>query len=118
MVEEKGLAKLVARDSNSITVEILGRVERYRVLKLYEFTSERKMMSIVVCNMDDMRFYVFSKGASDAISNCADPSSLNAAEFKDLNSATQFAQEGLRTLAFAYKAVSEGAIRDGSQEYL
>ena len=50
MVEEKNLAKFIARDSQTITVEVLGELERYSYVKMYEFSSERKMMSVVVKN--------------------------------------------------------------------
>ena len=61
---------------------------------------------------------LFSKGASDQISNCADPETLGSEEFKDINFATKFAKQGLRTLAFAYKRVTESDVFDGSQENL
>ena len=48
MVESRGLAKLVSRDATSITVEILGETEIYDSLKTFEFSSERKMMSVVL----------------------------------------------------------------------
>ena len=48
IVEEKNLARFVKRDTQCITVEILGELERYNYIKNYEFTSERKMMSMVV----------------------------------------------------------------------
>ena len=50
MVEEKGLARLVARDATTITIEVMGATEVYNVIKVYEFSSERKMMSVVVEN--------------------------------------------------------------------
>ena len=48
MVEEKGLARMVSRDATSITIEILGNREVYDIVKVYEFSSERKMMSVAV----------------------------------------------------------------------
>ena len=52
MVEDKGLGKLVARDATSITIDILGEREVYDVIKVFEFTSERKMMSIIMKNRE------------------------------------------------------------------
>ena len=52
MVEEKGLAKLVARDATSITIDVLGEREVYDTIKVYEFTSERKMMSVIMRNRE------------------------------------------------------------------
>ena len=50
MAEAKNLAKLVARDTETVTVQILGELERYQYVKVFEFSSERKMMSVVVKN--------------------------------------------------------------------
>ena len=68
MVEEKGLARLVARDATTITIEILGATEVYQIVKVNEFTSERKMMSIVVRNTETQKQQVYAKGASDSMS--------------------------------------------------
>lgn len=73
MLEDRGLAKLVSRDSHSITVEVLGVQESYDILKIYEFSSDRKMMSICLRNRETNKHFVFVKGATDAISNAADP---------------------------------------------
>lgn len=55
MVEAKGLAKLVARDATSMTVDILGTKEVYDIVKVNEFSSDRKMMSVVVRNRKSQR---------------------------------------------------------------
>ena len=78
------------------------------------------MMSICVENEQTGQLMVFAKGASDSISDCADPKTLRAdVELKDLfTTATSWASEGLRTLAFSCKKVSEEEVRDGSQELI
>ena len=48
MIETKGLGKLVGRDATSITIEVMGVRETYEILKVFEFTSERKMMTVIV----------------------------------------------------------------------
>ena len=48
MLEDLYEATLLSRDSDSITIRINGMVENYRVVKIYEFDSDRKMMSITV----------------------------------------------------------------------
>lgn len=69
MVEDRNLAQLVDRDSEKMTIKIMGKTEVWKIIKVYDFTSERKMMSIVVENQDTGQFMVFTKGASDQISN-------------------------------------------------
>ena len=65
MVEDKRLAKLVARDATSMTVDIMGVRETHDIVKVIEFSSERKMMSVVTCNRETGETKVFVKGASD-----------------------------------------------------
>ena len=48
MAEKDYDAKLVRRDSDSITISLRGQIEIYEICKVQEFTSERKMMSITV----------------------------------------------------------------------
>ena len=67
MVEEKHLARFIARDTQTITVEILGELERYSYVKMYEFTPERKLMSVVVKNVQTEEMFVFAKGSDTAI---------------------------------------------------
>ena len=67
MVENKGIAKLVARDATSITIEVMGVTETYDIIKVFEFTSERKMMTIIVRDQQSQQMFVLSKGASDSM---------------------------------------------------
>lgn len=65
MVHDRELAKFVARNANTIDIEIMGKKEKYNVLKVIEFSSDRKMMSVILQNDDTKESQVFSKGASD-----------------------------------------------------
>ena len=38
----------IDRNSESMTIEIFGRKKTYRLLQKFEFTSERKKMSVVI----------------------------------------------------------------------
>ena len=48
MIEDNYDSSFVSRDSDSITIEVNKVKEVYDIIKFYEFTSERKMMSITV----------------------------------------------------------------------
>ena len=48
MIEEKYGSELVSRDSDEIVISVNGQNESYKIIKIYEFTSERKMMSVTV----------------------------------------------------------------------
>mmetsp|Transcript_36704 Transcript_36704/g.56267 ORF Transcript_36704/g.56267 Transcript_36704/m.56267 type:complete len:94 (-) Transcript_36704:710-991(-) len=47
-IEDNHDSKLISRDSDSITISINGQHEVYKILKVFEFSSERKMMSVSV----------------------------------------------------------------------
>lgn len=102
MVEKKRLASMVSRDATSITVKIFNEIEVYDLLKVFEFSSERKMMSVVVKSRSNGQVMVFAKGASDGMATRLVPGNHGAS---DLALADKFAAEGLRTLAFGYKTV-------------
>lgn len=59
--------RLEARDSQSITLLncCTDETEKVEILKVIEFSSERKMMSVVARIGDDT--FTFSKGADSAI---------------------------------------------------
>jgi len=60
-----------SRDSDSISItlpKLSEELEEYRILKVFEFDSERKMMSVVLKKGDQV--LVFSKGADSAIEKC------------------------------------------------
>lgn len=55
------------RDSDRAILSINGKSESYKLLKFFEFTSDRKMMSVVVKRESDNRLFLFSKGADGVI---------------------------------------------------
>ena len=60
-------SKLVARDSDSMTIQMEKELLSYEIIKVIEFTSDRKMMTIVLKDKLTNKFYAFSKGADVAI---------------------------------------------------
>jgi len=113
VVERRGLARLVARQATSITIEVLGLTETYDIFKVFEFSSERRMMSVVVRNRLTRKVHVFSKGAPDSLNARLGPNSASGAA--DLKLANQFAAEGLRVLAFGTRLYA-GDEKEGPRE--
>ena len=73
-------------------------------MKKIEFTSDRKMMSVVVKNVKNNKCYVFSKGA--------DMSMIKRLREQDKYSRTtsfvnEFARKGYRTLVFGMKEIDQ-----------
>jgi len=67
MANAVGLVEFVDRDSSYIRIKVRGKIETYRNLKFFDFTSERKMMSRVVQNVETEEVIVFAKGADSVI---------------------------------------------------
>lgn len=63
MCKAVGFVKFNERDSDYITISVQGKIEKYRLLRVVEFTSERKRMSVMVKNEATGRVVNFIKGA-------------------------------------------------------
>lgn len=61
-----GICRFVERDNNSVTIELLGKLEKYSLLRTFEFNSDRKMMTVITQNEQGKKI-LFSKGADLAI---------------------------------------------------
>lgn len=106
----------VAKTNNSIDIEVMGQPERYIPLKMLEFNSTRKRMSVVVRNPEG-RIVLYTKGADSVIyarlAENHDPE-LKAKTLKDME---EFANGGLRTLCIAYRYLKEEEYADWSKMY-
>ena len=67
MIEKDYQAKFIIRDSSSIKISLRGIEEIYDIFQIYEFTSDRKMMSITVRKKGDDQLINFAKGADMVI---------------------------------------------------
>lgn len=67
MIEANYNCRLINRTNNEITISIRGKEEVYRIVKFYEFTSGRKMMSISVIRLGDNALLNFAKGADSSL---------------------------------------------------
>lgn len=100
----------VAKGKDFIDIEVMGQAERYIPLKLLEFNSTRKRMSVIARNPQG-KIVLYCKGADSVIYErlAADQDPvLKAQTSKDMET---FANGGLRTLCIAYRYL-------GEQEYL
>ena len=65
--EESDFSILQSKNSERLQIKINGEVENYKILKFFEFTAERKLMSVVVKCENDGRTYIFTKGADGTV---------------------------------------------------
>jgi phospholipid-translocating ATPase len=95
-----------------MSVQVFGRKKTYRLLQKFEFTSERKKMSVVVKDESTGLIVLFSKGADLAIfsklSNEIEQHFLEATK-EDL---IKFSTKGYRTLCFGVRVLDEDAFNE------
>ncbi|XP_068579352.1 probable phospholipid-transporting ATPase IM [Cebidichthys violaceus] len=94
-----------ARTPETITVCEMGRVVTYQLLAILDFNNVRKRMSVIVRNPQG-QIKLYSKGADTIIFDRLDPSSEHLM-YTTSEHLSEFAGEGLRTLALAYKELDE-----------
>jgi phospholipid-translocating ATPase len=66
MCRDVGLCRFVERNSDEIKIEVQGKIEKYQIIKVVEFSSDRKRMSVIV-KREDGQVINFIKGADIAI---------------------------------------------------
>lgn len=106
----------VNKTSQGIDIEVMGQAERYIPLKVLEFNSTRKRMSVIVRNPEG-KIILYCKGADSVIYArlAADhDQELKAATAKDMET---FANGGLRTLCIAYRYLTEEQYFEWSRTY-
>ena len=106
----------VRKSSGGIDIEVLGQSERYVPLRVLEFNSTRKRMSVIVRNPEG-RLVLYCKGADSVIY-----ARLAADHDPDLKECTAhdletFANAGLRTLCVAYRYLEEAEYEDWVRRY-
>ena len=106
----------VGKTKDSIDIEVMGQSERYIPLKMLEFNSTRKRMSVIV-RCPDGRIILYCKGADSVIYERLAPDqdlALREQTQKDMES---FANNGLRTLCIAYRYINEDEYLTWSRTY-
>ncbi|TWW76011.1 Phospholipid-transporting ATPase ID [Takifugu flavidus] len=94
-----------SRTPDTISVCEMGRAVTYQLLAILDFDNVRKRMSVIVRNPEgDIKLY--SKGADTIMFDLLDPSCENLMHVTS-DHLGEFAADGLRTLALAYKDLDE-----------
>ncbi|KAL3880445.1 hypothetical protein ACJMK2_032682, partial [Sinanodonta woodiana] len=114
----KGARKLgfvfFSRTPDAVMIDVDGKEERYEVLNVLEFTSDRKRMSVIV-RTPEGKIMLYCKGADTVIYERLDENQLH----KDitLQHLEEFATLGLRTLCIASTEILEEAYEDWKHTY-
>eukprot|EP01103_Thecamoeba_quadrilineata_P017326 TRINITY_DN6093_c0_g1_i1.p1 TRINITY_DN6093_c0_g1~~TRINITY_DN6093_c0_g1_i1.p1 ORF type:complete len:1101 (+),score=172.56 TRINITY_DN6093_c0_g1_i1:38-3340(+) len=101
---EQGYVYHAEQDKNYL-VNVLGHEEKYEVLNVLEFNSDRKRMSVIV-RCPDGKIRLFCKGADTVIFQRLGPGQDQLIG-TTIDHLRNFARNGLRTLNVAYTELSE-----------
>jgi len=106
----------VGKSKDTLEIEVMGQSEKYTLLKMLEFNSTRKRMSVIL-RAPDGRLILYCKGADSVIyerlTKDHDPE-LKERTSKDMES---FANNGLRTLCISYRYLEEDEYLNWSRTY-
>ena len=92
---------------DTITLEINGEENDFKLLNTLEYSSERKRMSVIIKTSSD-RYIVYTKGADSMIEQLLCQEDKNSDMLKSTYQFLKtFASKGLRTLMVAYKEIGE-----------
>ena len=106
----------VGKSKDSIDIEVMGQSERYVPLRMLEFNSTRKRMSVVM-RCPDGRLILYCKGADSVIYARLAPDHDPVLKEKTSKDMESFANSGLRTLCIAYRWLSEEEYLNWSRTY-
>ncbi|KIK63428.1 hypothetical protein GYMLUDRAFT_41114 [Collybiopsis luxurians FD-317 M1] len=106
----------INKGKDGVDIEVMGQKERYEVLRVLEFNSTRKRMSVVVRNPEG-KLVLYSKGADSVI--YARLAKDHDQRLKEQTSKDMefFANGGLRTLCIAYRMLEEEEYLSWSRTY-
>ncbi|XP_042035935.1 phospholipid-transporting ATPase 1-like isoform X2 [Salvia splendens] len=107
---------LVERSSGHIVIDIQGERQRFNVLGLHEFDSDRKRMSVII-GCPDQTVKVFVKGADTTMFQVIDKS-LNLNMVKATESHLHaYSSKGLRTLVIGMREMSTSEFEQWQSSY-
>ncbi|KAI2648243.1 Phospholipid-transporting ATPase ID [Labeo rohita] len=105
-----------SRTPETITLYEMGQAVTYQLLAILDFNNVRKRMSVIVRNPKG-QLKLYSKGADTILFDRLDPSNEELM-FTTSEHLNEFAGEGLRTLALAYKDLDEDVFDEWMKKLL
>ncbi|XP_057768948.1 LOW QUALITY PROTEIN: phospholipid-transporting ATPase 1-like [Salvia miltiorrhiza] len=107
---------LVERTSGHIVIDVQGERQRFNVLGLHEFDSDRKRMSVIL-GCPDKAIKVFVKGADTSMFSVIDRSqNLNVLKATETHIQT-YSSKGLRTLVVGVRELSSSEFEQWQSSY-
>ncbi|KAI3448731.1 hypothetical protein Pfo_005396 [Paulownia fortunei] len=107
---------LIERTSGHIVIDIQGERQRFNVLGLHEFDSDRKRMSVIL-GCPDKTVKVFVKGADTSMFSVIDKSlNLNMVKATEAH-LHSYSSKGLRTLVIGMRELSASEFEQWQSSY-
>ncbi|XP_060705042.1 phospholipid-transporting ATPase ID [Hemiscyllium ocellatum] len=105
----------LSRTPETITLVEMGKTVVYELLSILDFDNVRKRMSVVVRHPDG-NLYLYCKGADTIV---FERLSASSQQLKDITTThlDEFAGDGLRTLALAYKELNKVYFTNWQERY-
>ena len=109
--------EFVERIGNNIAIKIGGGcLVHYEMLNRFDFTSERKRSSIIVRDSDGL-IKLYMKGADNVILSKVNSFSRQHLFTKTCEHVDKFAKDGLRTLCYSVKVLSEDEYQTFNEKF-
>ncbi|KCV70111.1 hypothetical protein H696_03573 [Fonticula alba] len=115
-LRENGIA-LQGRKSTSLAVSYFGQPVSWQILRVLEFNSTRKRMSVIVRDPMDQSLWLFTKGADNIIIERSTLMQDTTAREQLQRDVENFSRLGLRTLLVAQRPLSEEEFADFDARY-
>lgn len=106
----------ISKTRERIDIEVMGQPESYVLLKVLDFNSTRKRMSVMVRNPQG-QIVLYCKGADSVIYERLAENHDLALKEKTSKDMEAFANSGLRTLCIAYRLMSDEEYLEWSRVY-
>jgi len=96
----------IARSKDLFEIEVMGQSEKYTLLKMLEFNSTRKRMSVIM-RCPDGRIILYCKGADSVIYERLAKDHDEVLKEQTKKDMETFANNGLRTLCISYRYLTD-----------
>ncbi|KAF2577566.1 hypothetical protein F2Q68_00000125 [Brassica cretica] len=97
---------LIERTSGHIVINVRGEMQRFNVLGLHEFDSDRKRMSVIL-GCPDTSVKLFVKGADSSMFSLMDEESYGDVIEATKNQLHAYSSDGLRTLVVGMRKLND-----------
>lgn len=111
MIEDNYDSEFLGRTGDKISIRVRDQTEQYKIVNFYEYTSERKMMSITLIRLSDNLIVNYTKGADDLIKNLLEDKGFT--EMNVIDEIDMYGARGLRTLMFAKRELDNSHLMPG-----